>query len=113
MLSCKQEAPLNYQVIPTPQSVAYKTGHLDLPSEVKIAFPESVKKEADVLQEILSSDFNCRTILDPQNTMADIQLELTTGQSEKEKDGYSIDVSSKGIKITSELPLVSFTASKP
>ena len=93
MLSCKQEAPLNYQVIPTPQSVAYKTGHLDLPSEVKIAFPESVKKEADVLQEILSSDFNCRTILDPQNTMADIQLELTTGQSEKEKDGYSIDVS--------------------
>ena len=101
MLSCKQEAPLNYQVIPTPQSVAYKTGHLELPSEVKIAFPESVKKEVDVLQEILSSDFNCRTILDPQNTLADIQLELNTGKTEKEKDGYSIDVSSKGIKITS------------
>lgn len=104
MLSCQQEAPLNYQVIPTPQSVAYQSGHIELSSEVKIAFPESLSKEATQLQEILASDFNSKAVLNLQATQADILLELNNGQAVKNHNGYSIDVNSKGIKIASATP---------
>ena len=101
LVSCKTDTLVTYEVIPAPQSVEYKSGVLKLDKVVKVAYSADLSKEASFIKEALKSDFGVEAELVKEAKNADISLVMgKQGTSEKE-DGYSVNVSSKGIKVSS------------
>lgn len=96
--SCREQELKEYRIIPYPQAVTYSPGWYELEGNVTIACPDLLVHEAEMLKEYLKHDFEIDSECLPGKTDASIVLQLREDEQEDE-EGYSLQVSSKGIYI--------------
>lgn len=101
LFACKQTPVVDYKVIPEPQLITYSSGLLSLPAIVKIAFPDKVAKEAELLKEYLFSDFGMKVETAKDENDADILLRIKNEVKTEKPDGYSLEVGKKKITVFS------------
>ena len=99
---CKQTPPIEYQIIPEPQSITYSSGQFSLTESVKIAFSPAVDKEVGLLKEYLSEDFGMKIQTVENQKDADILLLLNPEVKMVNAGGYKLEVSKRKITIASD-----------
>ncbi|MEG0890200.1 MAG: beta-N-acetylhexosaminidase [Bacteroides sp.] len=98
--SLKAVSMEGYSIVPYPQSVVYKTGTLTLGKSVKVTYPKQLRSEVGFLKEYLSDEFGVKVKLLSSKEKGDILLNLDPQQTKLKENGYTLDVSADGIKLT-------------
>lgn len=93
-----------YHILPTPQSVKYGQGTLNLPDIPVINYPAQLTKEAQLLGTFLQSDFQTECHLKSKKK-GDILLELDSRVLPDKKEGYLLSVGTKNIRIQGNSPI--------
>lgn len=101
LFSCKEEPIEEYQIIPHPQVMLYTSGSYALKNGLVVAYPPALQKEAGLLKDYLASDFGLNAILSPEAAKGNITLSIDESAKREKPDGYVLDISSKGIRLTS------------
>ncbi|GAA3577041.1 glycoside hydrolase family 20 protein [Snuella lapsa] len=101
IISCKNNVQLQSGVIPQPYSVQYEKGYFHINEETVIVVDDTVKgkKIVEELTAFLQSNFNLRLSVGSEANVNTIQLILQ--ESGNTNGGYQLEVSSRGIVISS------------
>ncbi len=102
--ACTQTLPVNYQIIPCPNSITYSSGSLHLKKNVKVFFTDELKNEAKLLNEYLISDFGIELEAIDKEKHANIILDLNAQYVPEKNDGYKLEVKKNIILLTSNSP---------
>ena len=101
LIACKENAIVDYQIIPHPNSIIYTSGSLSLKKDAKVYFTDQLKNEATLMKEFFYSDFGINFEEVDDDKDADIILEIDKQYNSEKTDGYKLDVGNKNIIISS------------
>ena len=102
--ACKQSLPVNYQIIPFPNSITYSSGSFHFNKNVKVFFTDEIENEAKLLAEYFISDFGVELETVDEKKSADIILDLNNQYVSEKNDGYNLEVKKNNILLTSNSP---------
>jgi len=101
LFGCKETPPIEYQIIPEPQSITNSAGQFSLTESVKIAYSTGVRKEAELLKVYLSEGFGMKIQTVVNQNDADILLLLNPEIKTEKPGGYKLEVGKSKISIVS------------
>lgn len=99
-----QVLPVEYQIIPRPQSVSYGSGELKLGEKVKLFFSPGLEKEAELLNCYLASGNGIKMETVLREKIADIVLRIDLAFKSEKPEGYRLETGKNSISITSDSP---------
>lgn len=100
--ACKQAPPVEYQIIPHPQSITYGNGMIQFDEGIKLFFSPELEKEATFLTDCLTSEEGIKVQSADNEKDADIFLLIDPIVKSEKPEGYQLEVVKKKISIRSD-----------
>ena len=104
LVSCQSEPIEEYEVIPQPVSMTYKSGRVKLNSAPDVSFPASLAGEAVLLEAALVHDYAMNPKLIQDGKKGQIELILDTTVLKEQPEGYLLDSESGRVQIKAPKP---------
>jgi hexosaminidase len=96
---CKEEAILEYSILPEPQQIEYASGKFKVKNGISIAFPSELANEAAFCREAIKCVSTVQPILKEGKKSGKITLLLDASVLPEHPEGYILDIKKKQIVI--------------